>query len=174
MDCLMHGLDADLDSLSDYVGWWAQEKYRGVRLYWDGQCAWTRQGKPVALSIAQRLPQGVAMDCELFDGNHGERRCASAVRFGEKHLSGTMRIVVFDLPEHGGTTEERQAGLAELALPRTAYIAGCLGVIQSVEHMVGLLERVLDRGGEGLMLRRPGARYAAGRSADLRKLKFAC
>ena len=172
MDCLMHGLDADLDDLQQYTGWWAQEKYRGVRLFWDGQRAWTRQGKPILLSVAQHLPAGVALDCELYDGIDGERRCASAVRFGDKHLTATMRVVVFDLPEHGGTTEERQAALAELTLPATAFIAGH-SVVVDTAHLLELLDRVQSQGGEGLMLRRPDARYVAGRSTDLVKVKYA-
>lgn len=168
----MHGLDADLDDLQQYTGWLAQEKYRGVRLFWDGQRAWTRQGKLVTLSLPQSLPQGVQLDCELYDGPHGERRCASAIRFGDKHLTDTMRVVVFDLPDHGGTAQERQAALGELALPRTAFIAGAT-VIESVEHLLLMLARVHERDGEGLMLRRPCSRYVAGRSAELVKVKYA-
>jgi len=172
MTDLMHGLDADLDDMEQYVSWLAQEKYRGVRLFWDGHRAWTRQGKPVVLSLPQGLPHGVQLDCELYDGPDGERRCASAIRFGDKHLTSTMRVVVFDLPEHGGTAEERQAALAELTLPRTAFIADAT-VIESVDHMLTLLARVHKRDGEGLMLRKPGSQYTAGRSADLVKVKYA-
>ena len=168
----MHGLDADLDDLQQYVGWLAQEKYRGVRLFWDGKRAWTRQGKPVTLSLPQSLPQGVQLDCELYDGPDGERRCASAIRFGDKHLTDTMRMVVFDLPEHGGTAQERQAALAELTLPRTAFAAGAT-VIENVDQMLTLLARVHKRDGEGLMLRKPTSRYVAGRSAELVKVKYA-
>ena len=171
MEHLMHGLDADLDDLQQYDGWWAQEKYRGVRVFWDGEYAWTRQGRPVTLSIAQQLPQGMALDCELYDGVDGERRCASAVRFGDKHLTDTMRVVVFDVPEHGGTTQERQAALGELTLPRTAFIAGHT-VVRDEAHLLTLLDRVQSQQGEGLMLRRPGARYVAGRSMDFVKVKY--
>jgi DNA ligase-1 len=82
-----------------------------------------------------------------------------------------MRVVVFDLPEHGGTTQERQAALGELTLPRTAFIAGHT-VVRDEAHLLTLLDRVQSQQGEGLMLRRPGARYVAGRSMDVVKVKY--
>lgn len=162
---LMHGLDADLDNLQQYVGWHAQEKYRGVRLFWDGYRAWTRQGKPVALPEHWTLPAGTALDCELYDGIDGERRCATAVRWGR--FTDSMRVVAFDLPHDGGVWSERLEDLASIA--GAAYGR----YIESMDHMLRWLAFVHASGGEGLMLRDPEGRYTAGRSNQLIKLKHA-
>jgi DNA ligase-1 len=171
---LMHGIDADLDSLTDYVGWFAQEKYRGIRLFWDGHNAWTRQGKAIALPDAPewQLPSGVALDAELFDGNGipAERRCATAARWGR--FTDSMRIVVFDVPRPGRTWEQRYWDLIELDLPARATFAQATEVL-SVDRMLDMLAMVQAVDGEGLMLRKPGSLYTAGRSTSLRKVKYA-
>jgi len=171
---LMHGIDADLDSLTDYVGWFAQEKYRGIRLFWDGERAHTRQGKSIALPDAPewQLPRGIALDCELFDGNGipAERRCATAARWGR--FTDTMHVKVFDFPYPGLTWGQRYAQLTRLSLPARATFAIAVK-LESVDHMLGLLSAVHSLGGEGLMLREPGSLYIAGRSPSLRKVKYA-
>ena len=175
---LMHGTDADLDDLSQYVGWFGQEKYRGVRLYWDGRHAWSRQGHEILLpdDWYESMPI-IALDCELYDGIDGERRCASAARFGLKHVTSSMKIIAFDCPvsPHPWPWEHRieQARCAVIGadFDRIAYAPW--GRIKSVDHLLAALKEVKDRGGEGLMLRKPGSFYQAGYTSDLVKLKNA-
>jgi len=175
---LMHGTDADLDDLSQYVGWFCQEKYRGVRLYWDGKRAWSRQGHEILLpdDWYESMPI-IGLDCELYDGIDGERRCASVARFGLKHVTPSMKIIAFDCPvsslkrpwEH--RIEQVHYVVKRADFDRVEHAPW--SQIKSVDHMLAALEEVKDRDGEGLMLRRPGSYYQAGYSSDLVKLKHA-
>jgi DNA ligase-1 len=174
---LAHGIDADLDDLSHYVGHWQQEKYRGVRLYWDGRDAWSRQGREVLLphDWYESMPD-IALDCELYDGVDGERRCASAIRFGSKHVTAEMRIIAFDAP--GGYFDPWEARIqqARYAIEDADFDRiewAPYSKIESVEHMIASLAEVHARQGEGLILRRPGSRYRAGYSNNIIKLKHA-
>jgi DNA ligase-1 len=177
MISLMHGTDADLDDPSQYIGWFCQEKYRGVRLYWDGKHAWSRQGHEILLpdDWYESMPT-IALDCELYDGIDGERRCASVARFGLKHVTPSMKIIAFDSPEETHRPwDERMSkvccAMQYIDFDRIEHAP--YNRIKSVDHMLAALKEVKDRGGEGLMLRRPGSPYRAGYSSDLIKLKHA-
>jgi DNA ligase-1 len=175
MNYLMHGTDADLDDLQQYVGWFQQEKYRGVRLYWDGGVAWSRRGIEVELPADwyESMPR-IELDCELYDGVDGERRCASAVRYGPRHITPTTRIIAFDAPGVPSLSWETR-----ITRVRTAVEAADFDRIEwapysrigSVGHMLAALVEVRAREGEGLMLRKPGSLYLPGYSSDLIKLK---
>jgi DNA ligase-1 len=173
---LMHGVDADLDDLEQYVGFWQQEKYRGVRMYWDGRAAWTRQGREIELpdDWYDTLPK-IALDCELYDGPHGERRCASVTRFGPKHITPTMRIITFDAPDDGAEPWEHRIVRAMQAVEAADFDRiewAPYSRVKSVVAMLDSLQQVHDRQGEGLMLRKPRSTYEPGYQQTLIKLKF--
>jgi DNA ligase-1 len=177
MFSLMHGIDADLDDLSRYIGWHCQEKYRGARLYWDGKHAWSRQGHEILLpdDWYESMPI-IALDCELYDGIDGERRCASVARFGLRHVTSSMKIIAFDSTENTEYPWEIRIGQAHAAVQDADFDrieCAPYSRIKSIDHMLDTLGQVHDREGEGLMLRRPGSRYQAGYSSDLVKLKYA-
>ena len=172
---LMHAQDADLDDLEQYVGWWQQEKYRGVRMYWDGYAAWTRQGQEIELPADwyESMPD-IELDCEIYDGIYGERRCASAARFGPKHITPTMRIIAFDAPMDDCTPWEERMMTARMAVEgadfdRFEYAPW--SKVKSLDHLLQSLAEVHSRGGEGLMLRKPGMLYTPGRPQGFVKMK---
>lgn len=173
---LMHGVDADLDDLAQYVGWYQQEKFRGVRLLWDGRAAWSRQGREVELpdDWYDAMPK-CALDCELYDGPHGERRCASVLRSGPKHITPTMRIIAFDAPESAHAWEDRiqevAQAVADADFDRIEWAP--YSRVTSLDAMLAALQQVHDRSGEGLMLRKPGSLYEPGYQQTLIKLKHA-
>lgn len=171
----MHGEDVEFFAdLDHYSGWTVQQKFRGVRFAWDGQQAWTRQGRPVELpeSWQASLPP-VPLDCELYDGIDGERRCASAVRWLH-HWPATVRLVAFDIPDStAGPFEERIAQVRQaVGAAGVPWLeAAATWTAGSGEQLREQLEAVQRVGGEGLMLRRPGLHYRAGRTAGMVKLK---
>lgn len=174
---LAHGVDADLDDLEQYVGRVIQEKYRGVRLYWDGRAAWSRQGIEVELPDEwyEALPR-TQLDAELYDGPNGERRCASAMRFGPKHVTKTMRIIAFDSPANPSVPWiDRMAAVVRAVdsadFDRLEYAPW--STIKSLEGMLSALAEVHSREGEGLILRKPQSAYKAGYSDNIVKLKHA-
>ena len=174
---LAHGIDADLDDLSQYVGYWQQEKYRGVRLYWDGRRAWSRQGREVQLhpDWYDFMPD-IALDAELYDGVDGERRCASAIRFGARHITPTMRIIAFDAPGFSERPWELRIEQARYAVQEADFDrieCAPYSRVESVDSMLAELAEVHAWQGEGLMLRKPLSLYQAGYSSNLIKVKYA-
>lgn len=172
---LAHGVDADLDDLDQYVGYHQQEKYRGVRVYWDGDFAWSRQGIEIELpgDWYDALPK-TPLDAELYDGPHGERRCASAIRFGPKHVTKTMRLIAFDAPDDGTLPWERRITIARNAVEEADFDRiewAPYTRVKSVEAMLDALQQVHDRDGEGLILRKPESLYRPGYSDNIIKLK---
>lgn len=84
-----------------------------------------------------------------------------------------LRFMVFDLPAHGGRFVERLPTLqAQVAQLKQAWV---LAVEQTpattAQALQTRLTETVRTGGEGLMLQRGSAHYAAQRSDDLRKFK---
>ena len=163
------------DNASDLSGWWMSEKLDGVRAYWDGRQFLSRLGNLFHAPdwFIEGLPQ-TPLDGELWIGRKAFQRTVSIVRRQDKtDLWREVRYVVFDAPAAGGGFEERMQGLAESFAARPAEFArvheqqACTGI----ECLRAELARVEDLGGEGLMLREPGSKYEAGRSATLLKIK---
>lgn len=167
--CMQHGHDWQGEELA---GWYMAEKLDGCRAYWDGSQLWTRGGKIAALPDDWHLP-AIALDCELYDGGGtaGRARCASALRYGAKHFTASMRLVAFDAPEASGDWTERIAAAAEALEGNPHAHAIAWRICASTDDALDSLEYIQARGGEGLMLRSPGLRYAPGRTRQLLKLK---
>ncbi len=80
---------------------------------------------------------------------------------------------MFDAPAHDGPFEER-IGLVKLimSMNEPAFVqAHQHELCHGTSHLNEMLARIEARGGEGLMLRRPGSIYEAGRSSTLLKVK---
>ena len=161
----------------DLNAYWVSEKYDGVRGYWDGQQLLTRGGNPIQAPawFTSGWPED-ALDGELWAGRGRFEFAVSTVRTETPDEAAwrEMRFMVFDLPAHGGTFDQRitalQATVKRIAQPW----------VQAVEqmHMAShhalrqALEKVVKGGGEGLMLHRGDSFYQGLRSDDLLKLKL--
>ena len=159
--------------LADY---WVSEKYDGVRGYWDGSQLWTRGGERVAAPawFTAGWP-AVPMDGELWAGQGQFSAAVSTVRQQVPNDAAwrQMRFMVFDLPAHGGTFDER--------IPALNTLVGTLGVpwVQAVPQtkvashtaLQTRMRQTVKAGGEGLMLHRGDSLYRGQRSDDLLKVK---
>lgn len=159
------------------AGYWVSEKYDGVRGYWDGRRLLTRGGQ-----VIQAPPwftagwPAVPMDGELWAGRSRFAEAVSTVRKQQPDDAAwrAMRFMVFDLPAHGGTFDER--------IPALQSLVAQIGQdwVQAVEQRrvadaTGLqrwLEEIVRQGGEGLMLHRGASLYRAQRNDDLLKFKL--
>jgi len=158
------------------AAWWVSEKLDGVRGRWDGHRLWTRGGYPVEVPawFTAGWP-AMAMDGELWMGRGRFDETGSLVRTGDAGDPRwrEVRFLVFDLPGHGGTFDERV--LAMRALPGAGVPPWLRPVAQSrvadADGLQSRLRAVLAAGGEGLMLHHRDARYLPGRSPHLLKLK---
>lgn len=101
----------------DLDAYWVSEKYDGVRGYWDGEKLVTRSGTTIhpPAWFTARWPRG-AMDGELWAGR-GKFDAASATIRQEPADDAAwrrIRFMVFDLPGHPGTFNERIPALDRL------------------------------------------------------------
>lgn len=168
---LMHGLDY-LGHV-DLTGWWLSEKFDGCRALWDGRRLISRGGFVVSAPVwwLDGLPQGLALDGEIFCGNGaaGRALASSAVRFGHWHPE--LRFMVFDQPTGAGNWDDRMR-IAEAAL--SACEAGTAvpwHQAASTDDALGYARDIIARGGEGAVARDPSAPWSAGRSGWVLELK---
>ena len=159
--------------LADY---WVSEKYDGVRGYWDGHTLRTRGGETVATPawFTAGWPD-TPMDGELWAGRGRFSHAQSTVRQQQPDDAAwrEMRFMVFDLPAHGGTFDQRLPALNQLVelLDQPWVQAVPQQRVASDAALQKLLLRTVRAGGEGLMLHRGASMYRAGRSDDLIKVK---
>ena len=76
--------------------------------------------------------------------------------------------MVFDLPEHAGTFDQRLAHLRELL---DATVTSSIGLVEQFRvadetELMAMLDQIVASGGEGLMLRKGDSYYRRGRSDD--------
>ena len=159
--------------LADY---WVSEKYDGVRGYWDGHTLRTRGGETVAAPawFTAGWPD-TPMDGELWAGRGRFSHAQSTVRQQQPDDAAwrEMHFMVFDLPAHGGTFDQRLPALNQLveSLNQPWVQAVPQQRVASDAALQKLLLRTVRAGGEGLMLHRGASMYRAGRSDDLIKVK---
>lgn len=167
---LAHNWDNDL-AIND---WWMSEKLDGVRAYWDGKRFLSRQGNEFMAPdwFTAGLP-AQPLDGELWMDRKQFQKTVSIVRRMDRGKGWNgIRYVVFDAPEADGPFEERIACVNELLAPASEYVRALEQLrCRDAEHMRSELERIDSLGGEGVMLRKPGSLYEAGRSMSLLKVK---
>jgi len=159
----------------DPAGWWLSEKLDGVRAYWTGSEFRSRLG-----SVFHAPPWFTAglpptpLDGELWLARKQFQRTVSIVRRQDQsNLWQEIRYLVFDVPAVNAGFEERLRYLTDCFAQHQPKYAQqhehqtCRGLA----HLEEEVQRIVALGGEGLMLREPGSRYQAGRSASLLKVK---
>ena len=160
----------------DPAGHLISEKYDGVRAWWDGQTLRFRSGGAIAAPawFVARLP-ALPLDGELWFSRGRFEALSAAVR---RHRPQDeewrqLRYMLFELPGAPGSFADRaerirsivqqQRNDALVAVPHTA--------VPGRAALQTQLRKVVEAGGEGLMLHRADAPYFSGRSPVLLKLK---
>lgn len=161
----------------DLSQYWVSEKLDGMRGHWDGQRLWSRGGQRIHAPdwFTADWP-AQPLDGELWAGYGGFGQAVSTARQRQPRDEAWqgLRFMVFDLPDHPGTFEERLKSLRVLASQAHALWLQVIAQdrVASEAELQSWLERVLALGGEGLMLHHAGALYRGERSAQLIKLKL--
>lgn len=158
----------------DLDPYWVSEKYDGVRAFWDGKRLISRQGNEYhapSWFIAD-FPE-VPLDGELWLAREQFDRLSGIVR---KHNPideewRHVRYMVFDLPHHSGTFNQRLLALQSLTLLPTHLVIIPQWRITSEEALLAQLDYFVKNKAEGLMLHDGRSLYSAKRSDDLLKLK---
>ncbi len=160
--------------LSDF---WVSEKLDGIRAYWDGAALITRNGNQIHAPqwFTQALPN-IPLDGELWLGRGKFERLLSTVSKDHPIDSEWQQVkyMVFDLPAHLGTFDDRQLELQErlTALKNKNIKAVKQYKVSTRKALDDELTLITAKGGEGLMLHRGSSLYQAYRSNDLQKLKL--
>ena len=148
-------------ALADY---WVSEKYDGVRGYWDGTQLLTRGGRRIAAPawFTAGWP-AQPLDGELWAGRGRFEHAQSTVGRDtpDDEAWRSMRYMVFDLPAHPGTFDERLGALNELlhALDLSWVQAVPQRKVDDRAALLALLKKTVKAGGEGLMLHRGNSLY---------------
>ncbi|HEX4451541.1 MAG TPA: DNA ligase, partial [Kofleriaceae bacterium] len=159
----------------DPTGWWMSEKLDGIRAYWDGESFTSRLGNKFFAPdwFVADLPADT-LDGELWVGRKMFQKTTSIVRSGAGSDEWkAVTYVVFDAPEAKGGFEDRLRHIEKVMTRANAPHARFLEHVacKGIAHLKEELARVEALGGEGLMLRQPGSKYAVGRSNTLLKVK---
>jgi len=160
---------------TDITGWWMSEKLDGVRAYWNGSTFLSRLGNEFLAPewFTAGLPEH-PLDGELWLGRKAFQRAVSIVRRRDRSEHWReLKYVVFDVPGMEAPFEDRTGHLTDLLTrsPLEFVRPHPQTLCRGAEHLADELARLATLGGEGVMLRQPGSRYVAGRSATLLKVK---
>tara|TARA_R110000868_G_scaffold182797_1_gene423905 strand:- start:523 stop:1065 length:543 start_codon:yes stop_codon:yes gene_type:complete len=158
---------------ADVSGWWVSEKYDGVRAIWTGTKLLSRNGKDLKAPawFTAGLPANVRLDGELWMGRGTFDKLVSVIQKRGSDWAG-IHYMIFDLAE-SGTFEERYEKLnSEEIMPYITHL-------EIVEHwkcdghksLKIDEEGIVEEGGEGCVIRRPGCKYRPGRMGDVIKVK---
>ena len=158
----------------DPTGFFMSEKLDGMRCIWDGSTLRTRTGNTINApsKLVAQLPD-TSLDGELFLGRGKFQELMGIVRrqTPNEHDWDRVTFMVFDAPLVSAPFQGR------LSVAATSLV-GCAWAqlhphkrCKGRDHVMTELERILQEGGEGVMLRNPHAQYKGGRTTDLLKVK---
>ncbi|OGQ95095.1 MAG: DNA ligase [Deltaproteobacteria bacterium RIFOXYD12_FULL_57_12] len=159
----------------DVSGWLVSEKLDGVRGYWDGKRLMSKNGIPFypPAEFIENFPD-FPLEGEIWGGRSTFVRTAAVVK-QRMAASGwlDLQYAVFDAPAADGSFVQRLATATDWFAAHHSDYAFVIPQkpVKSKDELRDELRRVESLGGEGLIVRRPDALYAKGRSGDVLKVK---
>lgn len=161
---------------ADLSRYWVSEKFDGVRAYWDGEDLISRHGNrfDVPATFTRGFPKQ-PLDGELWMGRGTFSRMVGLINrhdTGPEHWRDVY-YMVFDLPRAAGPFDDRLRTLRRLLKDHDNPHLRLVRQIKVADRAAlnRRLEKVIEAGGEGLMLHRGDAPYRSYRSTDLLKVK---
>lgn len=159
----------------DVSGWLMSEKLDGVRGYWDGKQLLSKNGNvfyPPAEFVRNLTP--FPLEGELWGGRGSFEQTVAIVKKRQPHNGWLqLKLAIFDVPKvPGGFTGRITKADDWFAAHPSAYAFVIPQTkVRDAEDLQQELARIEKIGGEGLIVRKPDAHYAAGRSAEILKVK---
>ncbi|ELI5732131.1 DNA ligase [Vibrio fluvialis] len=156
--------------------YWQSEKLDGIRAIWNGKQLLTRNGNPIYAPrwFTDPLPD-YALEGELWAGRGHFALVQQTVLDHTPSDEAWRKIdfMLFDMPEAAGDYTKRYYNLIHVvdsaSTKHIKYIEHT--PVLSEQELLRYLDTLVNENGEGIMLRKVTARYQAGRSNDLLKLK---
>lgn len=157
-------------------GYWASEKFDGVRAYWDGHQLLTRSGNLIHAPtwFTRRFPKH-PMDGELWIERGQFDAISALVRSEASHSRRwkQVKFMVFDWPERMLIFADRYHALGqqikERNLPHLRQVA--MWPAPSIQRLRKTLKQISQEGAEGIVLHRAFGLYQPGRNTNQLKLK---
>lgn len=154
--------------------YFVSEKLDGVRAYWDGKKLVTRSGNIINAPqwFISDFPQE-HVEGELWTDRGEFDAISSIVRQNQASDKAwiSVKFMLFDLPQSAETFEARYKALKAIAKQSVYLYAIDQKTFSNITDLYQELDRVVGLGGEGLMLHDKKARYHAGRTSNIVKLK---
>jgi len=159
-------------AVADYFG---SEKLDGVRARWNGKRLISRNGNVFAAPawFVSDFPRQT-LDGELWLGRGKYQQTVSVISRQQPHEGWReLKFMVFDLPDSPQRFFDRYAQMEIMGKQSQSPYLDVITQQRIVSHnqLMTLLENVVGRGGEGLMLHHKDSLYRPGRSAHLLKVK---
>lgn len=158
-------------NIQDY---WVSEKLDGVRAYWNGEQLISRQGNHFSAPqwFTKDFPNS-ALDGELWIEREQFERVSGIVRSRNSTDWKYVNFMIFDLPSSPQNFTQRLIAMQQLIdKNQSAYLKMIPQYKVTSHHLLQTqLDKVIEAGGEGLMLHHINAYYQVKRSKDLMKLK---
>ncbi|MCE7582847.1 DNA ligase [Vibrio fluvialis] len=156
--------------------YWQSEKLDGIRAIWNGKQLLTRNGNPIYAPrwFTDPLPD-YALEGELWAGRGHFALVQQTVLDHAPSDEAWRKIdfMLFDMPDAAGDYTKRYYNLIHVVDSASSkhikYIEHT--PVLSEQELLRYLDTLVNENGEGIMLRKVTARYQAGRSNDLLKLK---
>lgn len=156
--------------------YWQSEKLDGIRAIWNGKQLLTRNGNPIYAPrwFTDPLPD-YALEGELWAGRGHFALVQQTVLDHTPSDEAWRKIdfMLFDMPDAAGDYTKRYYNLIHVvdsaSTKHIKYIEHT--PVLSEQELLRYLDTLVNENGEGIMLRKVTARYQAGRSNDLLKLK---
>ncbi|MBL4294248.1 DNA ligase [Vibrio fluvialis] len=156
--------------------YWQSEKLDGIRAIWNGKQLLTRNGNPIYAPrwFTDPLPD-YALEGELWAGRGHFALVQETVLDHTPSDEAWRKIdfMLFDMPDAAGDYTKRYYNLIHVVDSASSkhikYIEHT--PVLSEQELLRYLDTLVNENGEGIMLRKVTARYQAGRSNDLLKLK---
>ena len=189
---LARGLDGDIDALGVPGAWTAEEKWDGIRAQLivrrDSVRLWSRGEESIGagfpeLLAAARLPPGTVLDGEvLLWGDAGPRSFFELQRRLNRRVAPTpqlslfgeesARFIAYDILESDGedlrseSFESRRGHLERLLADHPSKALAVSPIIPFAEwsELAAIRAASVERGTEGLMLKRRDSIYGVGRT----------
>ena len=159
----------------DINNWWMSEKIDGVRGYWTGKELISRAGNKfyVPKWFIKNFPSS-PLDGELWIGRNQFSKLVSIIK--TKNLNKEwkkIRYVIFDAPQINEAFEKRLAFAQNWfkSHPNPYVEFSQQETCKDKKHLRVKLKEIESKGGEGLILRKPGSSYKTGRSYVMLKVK---
>ena len=173
----------------DPTGWWASEKFDGYRCIWTGESFISRNGTAFNVPewFLKIMPPGISLDGEFWMGRGNFTDCGifrKKTPIDDEWID--VQYKVFDVPcSLNMPFEKRMSYLQDIIKQRTSYmntksvdsIKKCPLVyteqikVKSVKHLDKIFTDLVNKGGEGVMIRQSGSFYEGKRSKTLLKYK---